>query len=227
MVGVAGGTVAEYLRVHGCSPGKSAVELLEHYNARALTHHEPCPCRVEGPRGPCRFFVFGNEAAHGAEAAEEQRVDARLGTPCQHYVGGLAADELGSQTDCMCTGGTRRDNCVVRAADPERDRDLAAGRVGQNVGQEGRGNVGWTALSEDVVLASELAEAADARAQDDADTVRPVAVDSRVGERLPRRRQREEDAAPELPSWRLERLPHRSPSPGRRCEQGIRWCRNR
>ena len=73
--------------------------------------------------------------------------------------------------DRVRAGGTGRDDCVVGAAEAELDRDLPARRVDEDVGEEGRGDAVGPALAQDVVLAHQLVEAADAVADDHADAL--------------------------------------------------------
>ena len=102
------------------------------------------PARVasNGPGRPRRILVLGHEPAHRAEAGQDQRMDARLGAAGEHRVGVAAADELGALADRVRAGRAGRDDRVVRAAEPERDRDLAARRVDEHVGQEVRARRG-------------------------------------------------------------------------------------
>ena len=138
VVRVVGGAVAEHLRVDGGSARPRALELLEHHDARPLAHDEPGPCRVERPGRPRRILVLGDETAHRAEAGKEQRMDARLRTAGQHRVGVAAPHELSSLADGVRAGSAGRDDRVVRPTDTERDGDLAAGRIDEDVGKKRR-----------------------------------------------------------------------------------------
>ena len=121
-------------------------------------------------------------------------MDARLGAAGQHRVGVAAPHELSSLADGVRPGSAGRDDRVVRPPDTERDGDLAAGRIDEDVRKKRGRDTGWPALPKDVVLAHQLVKAADARTEHNADTIRLVAVDTRLTDRLLRRRQRKEDA---------------------------------
>ena len=107
--------VAEDLRVDRRAALARRLELLEHEHARALADHEAGARRVERPRGARRVLVLGDEAAHGAEAGEDQRVHARLGAAREHGVRVAALDDLGRLADGVRAGRARRDGRVVRA----------------------------------------------------------------------------------------------------------------
>ena len=62
----------------------------------------------------------------------------RLGPAGEHGIGRAVADEIGALADRVRAGRAGGDDRVVRAAEPERDRDLAARRVGQDVGEKRR-----------------------------------------------------------------------------------------
>lgn len=171
------------------------LQLLEHHDAGALTHHEPGPRRVERAAGAGGHLVLGGESPHRAEACEEERMDAALGAAGEHGVGGAVADEVGALADRVGAGRAGRDDGVVRPAQTERDRDLAARRVGKDVRQERGRHAARAALSENVVLAQQLVEPADTRAEHHPDAIGPVAVEPRVVHRLPGRGERELDAA--------------------------------
>ena len=93
----------------------------------ALRHHEPGARGVERPRRP----PSGRRSATAspridAEAREDQRVDAALRPAREHGVGVAAPDQLGALADRVRPGRAGGDDRVVRPADPELDRELAA-----------------------------------------------------------------------------------------------------
>ena len=63
-----------------------------------------------------------------------------------------ALDQLGALADRVRPGRARRDDRVVRPADAERDRDLAARRVDEDVRQEERRHAVGAALAHHVRL---------------------------------------------------------------------------
>ena len=82
--------------------------------------------------------------------------------------------------DRVRAGRAGRDDRVVRAADPERDRDLAARRVDEDVRQEERRDAVRAALAQHVGLLQDPENAADRGAEDDPDARRVEAVEPGV-----------------------------------------------
>ena len=200
MVRVVRRAVAEDLGVDLRAALLRGLELLEHEHARALAHHEAGARRVERPRRARRVLVLGDEPAHRAEAGEDQRVHARLGAAGEHRVRAAALDQLRRLADGVRAGGARRHRRVVRAAEAERDRELAARRVGEHARDEGRRDAREPALAQHVGLLDDADEAADRRAEEDPDARGVVgAVEAGIGDRLPAGAEREEDVALELP----------------------------
>ena len=113
---------------------------------------------------------------------------ARLRPAGEHGVGIAALDQLRGLADRMRAGRAGRDDRVVRASDPERDRELPAGGVDEDVRQEVRRDAVRPALAQDLVLLEDPADTADGRAEDDADAHRIEAVQARVPDRLAARR---------------------------------------
>ena len=155
------------------------------------------------------MLVLGGEAAHRGEAGEDERHDAGLGAAGEHRVGVAALDHLRGLTDRVGARRARRDDRVVRAVDPERDRELPGDRVDEDVRQEVRRDAVGPALAQDVVLLEDAGNATDRGAEDDPDPRRVEPVQVRVVERLPAGRDAEQDVALELP--RLLRRDDRSP----------------
>ena len=107
VVGVVRRAVAEHLGVDRRAARPRRLELLEQEDARGLRHDEAGARRVERPRGLRRVLVLGDEAAHRAEAGEDQRMDARLGPAGENGVGVAAADQLGAFADRVRAGRAR------------------------------------------------------------------------------------------------------------------------
>ncbi len=84
------------------------------------------------------MLVLDRQAAHRAEAGQDQRVHAGLGAAGEDDVRVASADDLGSLADGVRPGRAGRDGRVVRAAHAERDRDLAARRVDEHARDEVR-----------------------------------------------------------------------------------------
>ena len=177
------------------APRACRLELLQEQDARALAHHEAGPRRVERARRVRRMLFLRGEPAHRAEAREDQRVDARLGAAGEHGVRVAALDQLGRLADRVRARRARRDDRVVRAADPERDRDLPARRVDEHVREEVRRDAVGAALAQDVGLLDDPDDPADRRAEHDPHPRRVEAVQARVADRLLGRRDGEQHVA--------------------------------
>src|SRR6266511_4991109 len=95
------------------------------------------------------MLVLDREPAHRAEAGEDQRVHARLGAAREDRIRVAALDQLGALSHRVRAGRARRDDRVVRAADPERDGDLAARGVDEDVRQEERRHAVQAALAQE------------------------------------------------------------------------------
>ena len=197
-MGVVGGPVAEHLGVDRRASRPGGLELLQHHHGRALAHDEALAERVEGAGRGARVAVADREAAHHAEAREDQRVDAALGASREDHVRIPVPDQLRALADRVRAGGAGGDDRVVRPAQAELDRDLPARRVDEDVGEERRRDPVRPSLPQDVVLAHQLVEAADAVPHDDADALGVEAVETGVLDRLLRGGEGEEDVAVEL-----------------------------
>ena len=97
-----------------------------------------------------------------------------------------------SPTACE-PGRARRHGRVVRAAQPEVDRDLPARRVDEDVREEPRRHAIVAALAEDVVLLEDADDAADRGPDEDPGARRIDALDAGVRPRLARGGDREND----------------------------------
>ena len=190
--------VAEHLGVDAGAAGLGGLEILEEEDARALAHHEPRPRRIEGTRGKRRVVVLDREAAHGGEAREDQRVHARLAPAGQHGVGISPLDQLGRLSDCVRPGCAGGDHRVVRPLDPQRDRQLTARRIDEDIRQEVRRDPVRTAAEADLLLLENPVHTADRRAEDDADPRRVEAVQTGVVQCLACRAEGEQHVPLEL-----------------------------
>ncbi len=139
------------------------------------------------------MLVLDREPAHGAEAGEDQRVHARLRPAGEHDVRVPALDQLGRLADRVRSRRAGRDDRVVRAADAERDRHLAARRVDEHVRKEERRDPVRPALAQHVGLLEQTDGAADRRTEDDPRPRRVEPVQAGVADGLPGRGDGEED----------------------------------
>ena len=125
-------------------------------------------------------------------------MDAALGPAGEDDVGVAVSDELGALADRVRAGGAGGDDGVVGPPHPQLDRDLPARGVDEDVGEERRRDPVRPSLAQDVVLAHQLVETADAVPHDHADALGVEAVEVGVLGRLLRGREGEEDVAVEL-----------------------------
>ena len=160
------------------------------------------PARVASNGRDARVgsLVLDGEPAHRGEAGEDQRHDAGLGAAGEHRVGCAALDHLGGLADGVRAGCAGGDDCVVRALDAERDRELSGDGVDEHVRQEVRGDAVRPALAQRVGLLEDAGDAADRRAEHDPDAGRVEAVQPGVRQRLAAGGDAEEHVALELPA---------------------------
>src|SRR5579859_7708256 len=69
--------ISEHLGIDPRAARRGAVEVLEEQAAGTLAHDEAGARRVERPGGARRVLVLRHEPAHGAEAGQDQGMDAR------------------------------------------------------------------------------------------------------------------------------------------------------
>src|SRR5581483_5171540 len=144
------------------------------------------------------MLVLGGEAAHGAEAGENQRMETGLAAAREDGVGVPPTDQLGRLADGGRPGRAGGDRRVVGPADAEVERDLPAGGVDEHARDEVRRHPVGAALAEDVVLLGDPDQAADRGSEQDPDPGRLVgAVEAGVCNRLPRRGDGQHDVAVE------------------------------
>ena len=125
-------------------------------------------------------------------------MQAGLAAAREHRVGVAALDQLRGLADRVRAGRARGHDGVVRALDPERDRQLPARGVDEDVRQEVRRHAVGPALAADLLLLEDPADAPDRGAEDDPHAHRVEAVQPGVPHRLAACAQREEDVPLEL-----------------------------
>ena len=136
-----------------------------HLGARAASSSSSTSTQAPSPiTKPALVASNGREARGGcsssaaspriaAEAGEDERVHAGLGAAGEHGVRVAATDDLRSLADGVRTGRAGETRRVVRAPDPERDRELAARRVDEHAGEEVRRDPVGAALAHRVAPA--------------------------------------------------------------------------
>src|SRR5207253_10636653 len=86
--------VAEDLGVDAGAPASRVLELLEDENPSSLGDDEALAAAVEGSACPRRLVVEARgERPHGAEPADAEEADGRLGAAGEHHVLSAVADQ--------------------------------------------------------------------------------------------------------------------------------------
>ena len=131
MVRVGAGAVAAQ---RGQRPGAALFGVFprfDHHQPGALAHDETVAGLVEGPRGGSRFVVARGQRLEGVKSAERQRIDATLGTADQRDLGLAAADQAHAVADRLDAGRAGGDRATQRPLEMVLDRQVAAGKVGE------------------------------------------------------------------------------------------------
>src|SRR5690606_13095307 len=137
--GVARHAVADDLAVDFRAARLGALVVLEHHDTRALAHDEAVAVLVIGARALFGVIVeIGGERPTGGEAGERDAVDAAFRAAGDHHVGIAHGDDAPAIADGVRAGRAGRHYRVVRALEPEADRDVAGGEVDQAAGNEER-----------------------------------------------------------------------------------------
>ena len=176
VVRVVRGAVAEHLGVDPRAARRACS------SSSSTSVHAPSPIT-----NPSRVASNGREARGGcSSSAARPRIaqkPARISgwmhasvPPRDHGVGVAAPDQLGALADRVRAGRAGGDGRVVRPADPERDRELPAGRVDEDVREEVRRDAVRPALAQHVGLLHDPEQPADRGAEHDPDARRVEAV---------------------------------------------------
>ena len=171
--------VAEHFGVDVGAAGLGVLQFLEHEHAGPFAQDEAVAVAVEGAAGARRVVVALREGPHGGKAARPMRVTAAslppvIITSASSYwmarkASPMALAALAQAVTMHCVG----------PAQPPLDRDLAAGRVGDQLGNgEGRDLV-RTLVQQPLVLGLDFPQAADARTDHHAAAERVFAWRSR------------------------------------------------
>ena len=198
VVRVVRGAVAENLAVDVGAAPLGRVPVLEQHRP------EPSPMTK-----PARVASNGRDAFGGSSSSiARPRIavkPARISgikhdsVPPASTASALAAlDHLRGFADRMRARGARRDDRVVRPADPERDRELPRDRVDQDAREEARRHAIRPAVAEDVRLLDDAGDAADRRAEDDPDAVGIEPLEPAVAQRFVACSHAEQDVPLEL-----------------------------
>jgi len=123
------------------------------------------------------ILLLAGQAAHVAEAGQDERRQGGLGTAGENRVGRAATNDLGALTERVGTGCAGGDHGEVDSAETKADRQLAAGRVGENAGNEPRCHATGTAFEQRLLLLRDAADVADGRAEDNPDPLVRVGAD--------------------------------------------------
>ena len=180
-----------------CAAGPGELEFFEDEDAGALADHEAVAVFVEGAAGVGGVVVAGGERLHGGEPADAHGGDGGLGAARDHGVGVAPLDDAEGVADGVRGGGAGGRGGLVGAARAEADGDMAGCEVDDGAGNEERRNLARASGEHGRVFALDDVEAADARADMNADAVVVGLVDLQAGvvHRLLRRGDGEVDKA--------------------------------
>src|SRR5581483_529837 len=162
-------------------------------------------------RGVLRVVVTLRESAHGREAADTHGRDGRFRSAADHRLGGAALDELERVADGVRAGGTGRGGGRIWPARAETNGHLPGREVDNDRRDEKRRDAVRAFFQQDLVLALDDLEPADAAADVDAHAVTPFGRDgqARVGHGEVRSRDSELDEAGGLADVLLFHVPLR------------------
>jgi hypothetical protein len=171
MVGVRGHSVAGDFGEDVSPALAGELQLLEYKDGAALAYDEAVALGVEGTAGAAGIVVAGRKGAAGGESADAHRRDGGFGAPGEHGVGVAAADDLGGVSDGMGARSAGGYDAAIRTTEAEADGDLAAGHVADHHRNEERADAIDALLHARFDLALQRSDAADAGADEHADTV--------------------------------------------------------
>jgi hypothetical protein len=100
------------------------LHLLEDQDPGALAHHEAVAVAIEGPAGGAGVVVAGRHGAHGAEAADGERVTEASAPPAMTTSARAVLDGAHRLADGVGAGGAGRHRAPVRPLGAEQDADL-------------------------------------------------------------------------------------------------------
>ena len=144
-------------------------EFFEDDAARALAHDETVAIPIVGARGFLGLIVeAGRKRAAGGKARHREAIDRRFGAARDHHIRVAQRNQPPGVADRMGAGRTRGHDRMIGAFQLMRDRDIAAGQIDQPPGNEERRNAARALFVERDRGVVNAAEAADARADQDA-----------------------------------------------------------
>ena len=197
VVRVPAGSVAGEL-AERCGVAAPRVVLgLENQHGSAFADHEAVAVLVERTAGSLRIVVSCGKCARVAEPCQRHRRDRRLAAAGQDDIGISGPQQAQGLAERMCAGGARGHGGEVGSLETELDRDLTRGHVDDHHRDEERADPPWPLLDQVRVLILERLHAADARTQDDPDTlaIDRIQIEPRAADRLGGGHDRELDEA--------------------------------
>jgi hypothetical protein len=133
---VAGHAVAGELRIDARPALLRRLHLLEDHDARALRDDEAVAVTVPRTRGVLRIVVALRQRLHDGEAPDGERGDHRLGPSGEREVRLAVLDHAVRLADRVRARRAGRHHGEVRPLHPVLDRDVAAGLVDDQAGDE-------------------------------------------------------------------------------------------
>ena len=182
-------SIPDNLSVDVRPAGVGAVELLEHENRAALTHHEAIAVAIKWTRGALWLVVTRRHGANDRERAKGEWSKWRFGGAAQHHVRVAVANLAESVSDRDRARGAAHRVRAVRTLQAKLDRDVAARRAAEDHQRECRIECLESLLDEDVHLRFGVRDTAQCAAHHRADPLAILAreIDSAVVECEPRR----------------------------------------
>src|SRR5205823_5537138 len=186
VVGVTAHSVTGELGVNLRAAPPRVLEFLEHHHSGPLSQNESVAIPGPGTARRRRIVVAGRQRARRGEAAHREQRDGRLGAAGDHHVAVAVLDETSGFPDAVRGGRASRHHRQIRTLQSVHDRQISGDHVDDRAGYEERRNLARAAFQHVVMGPFDHRQAADARADVDADArgVRLGDLDAGVFQRL-------------------------------------------
>jgi len=172
VMGIGRRAVAEELGVGRGPPPFRDLGILEHDERGTFAHDEPVALGVERPGGVGRIIVVTTrQRADDVECAERQRRQGDLAAAGDRRVDPAGTQVAERLADPHRAGGARVGRRQDRAADIERDAEIGRRRTAEDGQRQGRGDLPDALLDVALVLLLGERDAAERRAEVDADAL--------------------------------------------------------
>ncbi len=176
------------------------LQFFDHQNARAFADNKPVALLVPGTRGSVRLVVARRKSSHGGEPAYAHRRHAGFAATANHHVGVAMLYQPERIANRVSAGGAGGRGRRIRPFGAIANGNVAARQI-HNAGRNEKGrDAAGTALEQNLVLALDHLESADAAADINADVLRFLRLHLQAGalDRKLARRHRELNETPHL-----------------------------